>query len=112
MHARREAVLVQGPEPRARRGEVGEVELRFELVDADTPGRLASCAPDIEELLKVDDAAGAGGPGTAVDAGGEEAPATLPGASDDDESTPCLVVIEGEERGQVFPLLLPQKLCE
>jgi pSer/pThr/pTyr-binding forkhead associated (FHA) protein len=82
---------------------VGEVELRFDLVDADTPGRLASCAPDIEEILDDHEPDDNKGARTAVEEVQNEVPAEALVA--DEDTTPCLVVIEGDERGQVYPLM-------
>lgn len=83
---------------------VGEVELRFDLVDADTPGRLASCAPDLEEVMGRGESAMGSGPDMVTEEVVER-PLEMEAGNDHEGSTPCLVVIEGEERGKVFQLL-------
>jgi pSer/pThr/pTyr-binding forkhead associated (FHA) protein len=65
--------------------QVGDVVLTFDLVDEDTPGRLASSAPDSSEK---DAQAVHGGVITKTAA-----------------STPSLVVVDGMDRGKRFPLV-------
>lgn len=65
--------------------QAGDVNLLFELVDEDTPGRLASSAPDSDEK---DAQALNGGVLTKTRA-----------------STPSLIVIDGEEQGRRLPLV-------
>ncbi len=63
---------------------VGDVQIRFELVDEETPGRLASSAPDSDER---DSQAFNGGVLTKTRA-----------------SQPALVVIDGHDQGKTFSL--------
>lgn len=65
--------------------QVGEMRILFELVDEETPGRLASSAPDSDEK---DAQAMNGGILTKTRA-----------------STPTLVVVDGEDRGRRLPLV-------
>jgi pSer/pThr/pTyr-binding forkhead associated (FHA) protein len=64
---------------------VGNMKMLFDLVDEETPGRLASSAPDSEES---DAQAVHGGVLTKTRA-----------------STPTLVVVDGEDRGRRLPLV-------
>lgn len=65
--------------------QAGEMKLQFDLVDEETPGRLASSAPDSDEK---DAQALNGGVLTKTRA-----------------STPTLVVVDGEDRGRRLPLV-------
>lgn len=65
--------------------EAGNVKLQFELVDEETPGRLASSAPDMDV---EDGQALHGGVLTKTRA-----------------STPTLVVVDGDDRGKRLPLI-------
>jgi len=65
--------------------QVGEVKMTFDLVDEETPGRLASSAPDCDER---DAQAFNGGVLTKTRA-----------------SAPTLIVIDGEDRGRRLPLV-------
>ena len=73
----------------------GELEIQFDLVDETTQGKAASSAPDLDSLV------------TPVP-GSLEAQSELEEENDVAVKTatvPALLVVEGEERGRVYPLV-------
>ncbi len=62
---------------------IGDVEMQFDLVDDDTPGRLASSAPDSEE---------------------KDSQAMCGGVLSAAHKVPALVVIDGKDKGKTFHL--------
>ncbi len=74
----------------------GELEIQFDLVDENAPGKAASCAPELEDV------AGQPQPGAEeVQAEPEEEREVAVKTA----TVPALLVVEGEEKGRIFPLV-------